>query len=406
MDSQKSNNKPVIIVCLVVFILVIGTGTVAPLIANYAVTMGANGLWIASLFSSFYLIRFLLGVPIGKLGDTKGPKTMLMISLLIYPIAAICYWLSNNLYILLLARMLQGVASVMMLPMAMTYIGNICPDRKESQYLGFYNMSYYLAHSIGPILGGYIAQFYNIKIAFFLLLVMSILSLGTVFLLPEIDNIKKNFSGNQKENTNANDSKPNVNIKNINKYPGILALITFNVIFAILSVFMGSFFTVFVKGQNLGYLSVGIFLAVINFICAILQYPFGKLADRYNKFLLMVISSLMVIVILFILPSIKSFVIILSLIIFLSTSTATLLATSTGLSAVLGKMYNMGYIMGILGAATSLGNIIGPIIQGFIMDRFKIEYTFYSVCCLWVLGLMMFIFFWGKHTKTNITYTQ
>jgi len=60
-----------------VFLLVTGTGIVAPLIGPYAHSLGAGGFWIGLLFSGFYIVRLLVGTPVGRLADHQGPKRVL-----------------------------------------------------------------------------------------------------------------------------------------------------------------------------------------------------------------------------------------------------------------------------------------------------------------------------------------
>lgn len=72
--------KNLSLVCIAVFILVIGTGIVAPLLTPYAQTLGATGVEVGLLFSGFYSVRILMGTYIGKLADKKGPKAILRYS--------------------------------------------------------------------------------------------------------------------------------------------------------------------------------------------------------------------------------------------------------------------------------------------------------------------------------------
>ena len=176
--------KNLSLVCIAVFILVIGTGIVAPLLTPYAQTLGATGVEVGLLFSGFYSVRILMGTYIGKLADKKGPKAILRYSLILYPIIAVLYVCASNYIVLFIARLFHGMASAMMLPMVMAYIGKISPKGQESKYMGVYNTVIFIANGIGPTIGGLISKNYGYQMAFSSLLIVSLISLVIVGFLP------------------------------------------------------------------------------------------------------------------------------------------------------------------------------------------------------------------------------
>ena len=185
MDRKKG----LIIVSIAVFVLVVGTGIVAPLLTPYAKTFdGVTGINIGLLFSGFYCVRILAGPYIGVLADKKGAKAIIRYSLILYPIIGILYVVANSYWILILARLVHGLASAMMLPMVMTYIGTISPEGEESRYMSIYNTVIYLANGVSPAVGSGIANFYGYKIAFSSLLILSVIAFCIINFLPDFQN--------------------------------------------------------------------------------------------------------------------------------------------------------------------------------------------------------------------------
>jgi MFS transporter, DHA1 family, multidrug resistance protein len=407
------NKKSIILISLIAFIIMLGGGTVAPLLASYAEGLGASGVWIGLLLGALYISRIFLGVPVGRMADRKGPKKMLIFSICIYPFVAALYWLSNNLVMLLCARLLQGVASVTMLPMAMTYMSAISPRGKEGQYLGFYNTMVYIGYGLGPILGGWMADQFSMKAAFIFLLVQALLALCIVFFLPETTlHLKREKDENPPGGETVNASKAEIEanretqdgkagLKKPWNSAGVMALAILNFVIAVLSMHNVSFFTIFIKGKEFGFLSVGFLIALNNLLIGVLQIPFGKVADKYNKYALILISTIVIIVALFIFPLAGSFTVFVILITCMGLANANLLAATSGLSAQLGKKWGLGTSMGFLGAANSLGMIIGPLLSGLVLDKFSIEYTFYFIGLLWTAGLISFLGFWFKEKSRD-----
>ncbi|KGP77753.1 MULTISPECIES: MFS transporter [Paenibacillus] len=388
--------KNIIFLCLSVFILVVGTGIVAPLLAPYAKNLGATGLWVGTLYSGFYVVRLLIGTPIGRLADKKGPKAILIYSLILYPFIALSYGLASSIAGLLGARLLHGVASAMMLPMAMAYMGEISPKGQEGKYMGIYNTAIFLANGLGPFLGGYISVQYGTQNAFFSLLGLAVIALVIVFALP---------SSRAKKETNVADlNETNSERTHLKRspwrHPGILALSSVNVIVAVLSMFMISFFTLYAQSRGLNALMIGFLIALNNIIIGATQVPLGWVVDRFNKMKLILISAMLTTILLMMFPSMHSLWTIALLMIGTGLTSAVTLASSSALSTVLGREAGMGATMGFLGSATSLGMIVGPLTSGILMDTFQIDTTFYFSGFLWILGTLVFYVLWTAYVRS------
>ncbi|TDQ36252.1 MFS transporter [Aureibacillus halotolerans] len=389
--------KSGIMLCFAVFILVIGTGIVAPLLAPYAENLGLSGFWIGLLFSGFYIVRLVTGTPIGIIADKKGPRFLIVISLLLYPFIAILYWLADSSEILLAARLLHGLASAMMLPMAMSYIGNITPVGQEGKYMGVYNTFLFIAGGIGPLAGGVLGEQIGISNAFLSLFILAILSLVLVLLLPNVDLDEHSIA------MKLNKEKQSKKILSLWKHPGLLSLAAINLIFAMLDIFLISFFTIYARSEGLSLVAVGFLIALNSIVIGITQVPLGNFADKHNKFRLILFSGLFTFVILLIFPLIGTTLwIIAALLILLGVTSALTLASSSALSTQIGRKIGMGGTMGYLGSASSLGMIIGPIVSGLIYESFDIDFTFYFSSAVWLVGILFFIAFWVFYRRVEI----
>ena len=70
----------------------------------------------------------------GKLSDTYSKKKVLLTLFIIYIIGIVAAGLSNNIYFLIAARMLQGF-SIASIPVAFSIIRDILPVKKLDPYL-------------------------------------------------------------------------------------------------------------------------------------------------------------------------------------------------------------------------------------------------------------------------------
>nr|WP_302595734.1 MFS transporter [uncultured Cellulosilyticum sp.] len=384
--------KNLSLVCIAVFILVIGTGIVAPLLTPYAQTLGATGVEVGLLFSGFYSVRILMGTYIGKLADKKGPKAILRYSLILYPIIAVLYVCASNYIVLFIARLFHGMASAMMLPMVMAYIGKISPKGQESKYMGVYNTVIFIANGIGPTIGGLISKNYGYQMAFSSLLIVSLISLVIVGFLPTTQ-----LDTEEKDDNNLVERKTK---KFVNKK--LIGLGIINVISAILSVFTVSFYAMFLTKLEMDVTVIGILLTINNLIIGGSQVIIATMVERVQKKKLIIVSGLVTSTIVLLLRFTDNFIGIVTMFVILSIASAVLLCASSALATIMGREEGMGETMGFLGSATSLGAVIGPLVLGALVDYINVEFTFYFVVAVWILGIGTFGVFYRSVTEQDV----
>lgn len=384
--------KNLSLVCIAVFILVIGTGIVAPLLTPYAQTLGATGVEVGLLFSGFYSVRILMGTYIGKLADKKGPKAILRYSLILYPIIAVLYVCASNYIVLFIARLFHGMASAMMLPMVMAYIGKISPKGQESKYMGVYNTVIFIANGIGPTIGGLISKNYGYQMAFSSLLIVSLISLVIVGFLPTTQ-----LDTEEKDDNNLVERKTK---KFVNKK--LIGLGIINVISAILSVFTVSFYAMFLTKLEMDVTVIGILLTINNLIIGGSQVIIATMVERVQKKKLIIVSGLVTSTIVLLLRFTDNFIGIVTMFVILSIASAVLLCVSSALATIMGREEGMGETMGFLGSATSLGAVIGPLVLGALVDYINVEFTFYFVVAVWILGIGTFGVFYRSVTEQDV----
>ena len=76
---------------LSVFMAMVGLGIISPIIPNYASDLGASGLYIGLIYSSFSLSRATLQTPVGRLADIYSKKKIIVAGLILYGIVSIVY---------------------------------------------------------------------------------------------------------------------------------------------------------------------------------------------------------------------------------------------------------------------------------------------------------------------------
>ncbi|MBI2101723.1 MFS transporter, partial [Candidatus Woesearchaeota archaeon] len=176
------------ILFIAVFATMLGTSIIEPFMGIYAESLGANGFLIGLIFGSFTLSRALFTPLIGRLSDLRGRKNLMLVGLTGYTILSFFYAAADTTSSLVIIRFFHGLASAMVLPISMAYIGDIAPKNEEGKYLGTFTISFFMGLAAGPIIGGALHDLWHMNAAFYAMGAISFLSLLLlVFMLPEIN---------------------------------------------------------------------------------------------------------------------------------------------------------------------------------------------------------------------------
>ena len=137
-----------------IFATIMGVGIVVPLLPVYAHQLGAGGFTIGMIFGAFSISRTILVSFFGRKSDQLGRKPFIVTGLLLYGMVSIAFIFFSSIPALIIIRFFQGIASAMLMPVILAYIGDITPPGSEGGVMGVFNMSTFLGLSVGPLMGG------------------------------------------------------------------------------------------------------------------------------------------------------------------------------------------------------------------------------------------------------------
>lgn len=362
-----------------VFAAMLGLGIIAPLMPIYARSLGASGIWLGIIFSGFSLSRGIFMPIIGKLSDKKGKKRFITSGLLLYSIISLFYLLAGEVYYLTTVRLFHGLASAMVIPVARAYIGEMAEKGKEGKYMGTFNIPLLLGMGSGPFLGGILNDSFGIGSVFYAMAGLGAIAfLIALVFLPDI-----RYSGIRK----MDDPIP---FKEIIKNNVVKGLFLFRAIDGIGKGGVLAFLPILASTRGITSSQVGIIISFSIFLMALLQRPFGRLADRYNKLFLVLIGSTLGALTLLLIPIARNFWELLFISSLMGLGGATAIPSASALSVEVGQRLGMGFSMGLFSTAMSAGMIVAPIISGVIMDIFGVKSVFFVAGVVSLLGTFVF----------------
>ncbi len=369
---------------IAVFATMLGVGIIEPFMAIYAESLGANGLMIGLIFGSFTLSRALFTPFIGRFSDFKGRKNIMLFGLVGYTILSFFYAAATTAKSLIIVRFFHGLASAMVLPIAMAYIGDISPKNQEGKYLGTFTISFFMGLALGPIIGGTLHGIWHMNAAFYTMGAISLLSLiMLIFMLPEI-NAHKNINP--------------LPFKDILKDKTMQAMFIFRATNSYgISALMG-FLPLVAERINISVFQIGFIVTSNLLVSSLLQRHFGIIADKKDKIVMTIIGSLMILIALALMPLAMGFYTLLLLNLLMGLGSAISIPAGSAITAQLGKKLGMGSVMGIFNTAFGIGGGIGPIVAGLIMLTTSLTFVFVSSAVI-VLGGTVIFYYLMKNNK-------
>ncbi len=133
------------------------------------VDLGLNdtqiGLMTGLAFALFYTV---LGIPIARLADRANRTTIISAALVVWSgMTALC-GMANNFMQMLAARIGVGVGEAGCSPPAHSLIADYYPPEQRASALSIYALGIPIGSILGLLAGGWIAEFYGWRMAFFL----------------------------------------------------------------------------------------------------------------------------------------------------------------------------------------------------------------------------------------------
>ena len=135
-----------------------------PVKADLGLSDTQLGLLTGFAFAVFYVV---CGIPIARWADKSVRRSIIALSLTVWSAMTALSGITQNFSQLLLARMGVGVGEAGGSPPAHSMISDIFKPASRATALSFYSVGIYIGILIGFMLGGWIAEYFGWRLAFF-----------------------------------------------------------------------------------------------------------------------------------------------------------------------------------------------------------------------------------------------
>jgi MFS transporter, DHA1 family, multidrug resistance protein len=371
--------NPLFVLAVAIFCTMLGNGVVMPFVPLYAQQFGAASFGAGILFSAHSAPRTFLLPLIGTASDRIGRRAFLLAGVLFYAFASVAFLLANSLLLLLLVMAVQGVATAMVQPVTLAYVGDLTPKGKEGAYSGYINTAFLGGVAGGPILGGVIKDLWSMEASFVTLGGLSLLAFVVMFFwLPDPPKSKTATSAVAPPFREVLSHRP------------VLGVACYRLGYAFASTITWVFVPLLAARMlPLKTAQIGALISLNVLVSTVMQLPCGRLADRMNKANLIAIGGTMSAIALSAFPLASSFWHLLALSVMTGTATGVAFPAHSALAMEHARGLGMGTVMSVLLTVHSLGMTVCPLLFGLIADHFGMGSTFYGggLLCALMTGI-------------------
>ncbi|MGG4457996.1 MFS transporter [Brevibacillus porteri] len=381
MALLLKNQGALLILMFNIFLVFTGIGLVIPIMPKYMESLGITGGTIGLLVAAFSLTQLLFSPIAGRWADSFGRKKIIVIGLVVFAISEGLFGIANSPVLLFVSRLLGGISAALIMPAVMAYSADITTNEERAAGMGYITAAITTGFIIGPGIGGYIAEF-GIRAPFYTAGIAGLIAACITLLIlkeskPTEDSLSDSHSSEKQRSSLLSQLMYSY------REPYYFSLI----IVFVMSFGLANFETVFslFVDHKFGFEPKDIaFIITFGSIAgAVVQLTaFSWIMNRFGEkrviSVCLLFAGLFIVLTLFVHGFWMIFAV--TFIVFLAIDILRP-AISTQMS-ILAKD-QQGYVAGLNSAFTSLGNIAGPIVAGFLFDV-DINYP-YALACMVLL---------------------
>jgi MFS family permease len=251
-----------------------------------------NNTQIGLLFSLYWLPFGLSSYVTGELTDRLGkPRTLLLVSMLLFSIGSVLPGLTTSFTALLMTRLLMGLLAGPILPLAQTIVAIECPAERRGVDMGIVqNVGTSMFGFFEPILLVAIAVRWDWRVGFFVVVIPGLIGAALVALLVRRDPAPKAVDSTGGESL----PRGRRGIREVLRYRNVwLCVVAASLFTAFVLIGRGYLPLVYVQLRHMSPQRMGILLSVLSVSGLALGVLFPALADRIGRKPAAVLSSLL-----------------------------------------------------------------------------------------------------------------
>lgn len=155
MAKQVKHTIAIVLFCQ--FLICLGMSLIFPVMPFIRNEYHFSAFDMGIMSSLFALAQFIASPIVGRLSDKVGRKPMLVWGLVVFALAEFVFAATSKLWLFDLSRVVDGLSAAMFVPTAMALAADITTKEQRAKVIGWLSASFSGGLMLGPGLGGMLA---------------------------------------------------------------------------------------------------------------------------------------------------------------------------------------------------------------------------------------------------------
>ncbi len=161
-------NQILLVLCITTMVVMMGFGIISPVLPLYAQSFGVGTAMIGLTITVFGAARLLMNLPAGFLSERYGRRLLLVGGPAVTALGSLAGGLAPTFGWLIASRFVAGAGSAIYMTGAMILLTDITTDENRGRLMSIFQGSLLAGVSLGPAVGGFVAEGFGLAAPFFL----------------------------------------------------------------------------------------------------------------------------------------------------------------------------------------------------------------------------------------------
>jgi len=379
MKINRSNSS-LYILCSIGFATFFSSYLRIPVLPLFASSLGAGTAEVGGINGAFMLTAGLLSIPAGLLADRIGRKLSVVAGLAAIAFSSLIAAKCQATWQLVVAYVIFGVGLSAFAPGMLSLVADVASSGRLGRAYGWYTTAVYVAMTVGPATGGYLARHAGLRQVFVLSgILLSFVSFASLALLP---------------------SAPPCQVRSIRlvladtlcllrKLPLLACMIATAGSCIGFGVFL-TFLPLHAAGLGFDSARTGVVFAAQAMVNVAARIPMGMLADRVDRRLLVSSGLILLATALALIGRSARFDLMLGCALLLGCGMALIFTSIGALVAELAPMGQRGLAMGMYNCSIYLGMMTGATSMGIALKSISYSSAFAAAGAAVLLSMFLF----------------
>lgn len=372
----KEVKKIIAVVIFCEFLICLGMSLIFPVMPFIKNEYHFSAFDMGVMSSLFAFVQFVASPVVGRISDRTGRKPMLVWGLLVFSLAEFVFAAASHLWLFDLSRAVDGLSAAMFVPTSMALAADLTSVKDRAKVIGWLSAAFSGGLILGPGLGGILANI-SYKFPFWIAGILGLVStFVAMVLLPRDDDERFKSTTENPENDLLEGGWAQVK-KLLTPVMITLFLMIFIMAFGLAG--FESIYSLYVNEvHNFDLQTIALVLTLNGIISLVLQvFLFDRMVQWWGEvrvirycFFASAIGTVFVIY-----DHSHWQLIVATLVVFEAFD-----MLRPAITTLLTKMSkdNQGLLNGVNMSLTSVGNIVGPLISGALLD-INYQYPYWIV---------------------------